>query len=317
MPFAVQEKTPHEPARPLVTWDEVPCPLCAGRFGTTLIEAQDHLGGADGLWFAVVQCDSCGTCFTNPRPDPASIGQFYAGAYAPFEKQHRASRRGRFNPLRLLKRPRVEKRPIPWHGRGRLLDFGCGSGGYLQTMQRQGWQVAGLDASPRMVERIRGELGLRAHLGSLPHAELEPESFDVITMWHALEHVHEPALILREARKLLVPGGKVVISAPNIDSLPFRWFGRHWFGLELPRHLTHFTPGSLLEMLQRAGFATEPIRHVRHADWLCTTARRACSARTNAPLWMRLLRYPIPARAVTWYNYWTDQCDCILAVGHR
>src|SRR5262249_14158800 len=151
----------------------------------------------------------------------------------------------------------------------------------------------------------------------LPHHELEPESFDVITMWHSLEHVHEPAAVLREARQLLVPGGKVVISVPNIDSLPFRWFGRHWFGLELPRRLTHFTPTSLLQMLQRCGFATEPIEHVRHADWLRNAAKRACASRPDAPTWQPALRLRIAANAVTWYCYFTLQCDCILAVGHK
>src|SRR5262249_17365759 len=110
---------------------------------------------------------------------------------------------------------------------------------------------------------------------------------------------------------------KLVISVPNIDSLPFRWFGRHWFGLELPRHLTHFTPGSLLAMLQRCGFATEPIQHIRHADWLRTTARRACTAQAQPPLWQRMLRFRVPANLVTWYSYFTLQSDCILAVGHR
>jgi 2-polyprenyl-3-methyl-5-hydroxy-6-metoxy-1,4-benzoquinol methylase len=217
----------------------------------------------------------------------------------------------------LLKRPRIEKRPIPWHGRGRLLDFGCGSGSYLREMHRHGWKVTGLDTSSRMVERIRNELGLPAVVGTLPHLDLEPSSFDVITMWHALEHVHDAVPILREARQLLAPGGKLVISVPNIDSLAFRWFGRHWFGLELPRHLTHFTPASLAQMLQRCGFATEPIQYLRHADWLRTTAKRACAAQEQPPLWQRSLRYRIPASAVTWYSYFTAQSDCILAVGHR
>src|SRR5262249_6939226 len=161
--------------------------------------------------------------FTNPRPDAASIAQFYPEAYTPHHKQL-GRIRTRWNPMRLLKRPRVEKRPIAWHGQGRLLDFGCGSGAYLREMNSRGWRVVGLDTSRKVVERVRQELGLAAFVGSLPHLDLEAESFDVITMWHALEHVHEPMPVLREARRLLAPGGKIVISVPNIDSLPFRWF---------------------------------------------------------------------------------------------
>src|SRR5262245_19487975 len=317
MLFATPARSPEESSRPVVAWEETPCPLCAGRNCTPLVEGQDPSAGAEGLWFAVVQCDSCGACYTNPRPDPASIVQFYSANYSPYQKHHQRRRGFRWNPLRLLKQPRVEKRPIPWHGQGRLLDFGCGSGAYLVEMSRLGWNVVGIDASHRMVERIRDELGLRAYAGSLPHLELDSESFDVVTMWHSLEHVHEPVPVLREVRQLLAPGGKVVIAVPNIDSLPFRWFGRHWFGLELPRHLTHFTATSLLQMLQRCGFATEPIEYVRHADWLRTSAKRVCAANSNAEPWERLLKWRVAANAVTWHAFFTQQNDCILAVGHR
>lgn len=302
---------------PTISWDDAPCPACANRHATTFFEAQDHLGGADGLWFALVQCDSCGTCYTNPRPDPASIGQFYPDSYSPHHKLVRPRGPRRWNPFRFLKPPRVEKRPVPWHGQGRLLDFGCGSGAYLAEMKWHGWQVTGLDVSAKMVERVREELGLTAYAGSLPHLELEPESFDVITMWHALEHVHEPLPVLREARRLLAPGGKIVISVPNIDSLSYRWLGKHWFGLELPRHLTHFTPMSLPLILQRAGFATEPVQYVRHADWLRTGAKRACEQEQNPPRWLRALRWRPIAAAVTWHAWWTQQSDCILCIGHK
>src|SRR6266481_3554560 len=171
-----------EPAQEtVIAWEESPCPLCRGPYWSSLLEAQDPHAGADGLWFVVVQCDSCGACFTNPRPDAVSIARFYPSHYAPHEKHHQPRQSSSWSPLRLLKRPRVEKRPLAWHGQGRLLDFGCGSGGYMRQMHRRGWKVVGLDSSSRMVERIRHELGLTAYVGSLPHLDLEPESFDAIT----------------------------------------------------------------------------------------------------------------------------------------
>ena len=142
---------------------------------------------------------------------------------------------------------------IPWHGRGRLLDFGCGGGAYLERMHRQGWDVTGLDVSAAAVECVRTRLGLRALLGTLPHPELKPATFDVVTMWHSLEHVHEPLEVLRAAHQLLAPGGKLLVATPNIDSLPFRWFGQAWYGLDLPRHLTHFSSRTLRRLLERAG----------------------------------------------------------------
>lgn len=317
MQFVLPTATVRGPQQVPWRWEDAGCPNCASRHNSPLLEAQDWMSGDEGLWFAVVQCDSCGTCFTNPRPDASSIGQFYPPNYTPYRERRRRKPLLAWRPWPRLKKPRVEKRPIPWHGRGRLLDFGCGNGSYLVEMQKRGWDVTGLDVSREMIDRIRDELGIRAYVGTLPHLELEPESFDVITMWHSLEHVHEPAPLLREARRLLAPGGKIVIAVPNIDSLPFRWFGKDWFGLELPRHLTHFTPSSLLQMLQRCGFATEPIQFVRHAKWLRTSAERVCARGGPTPWWVRLLRYRLPAAAVTWYSWFTQQTDCLLAVGHR
>jgi 2-polyprenyl-3-methyl-5-hydroxy-6-metoxy-1,4-benzoquinol methylase len=310
-----EDPTPADAHRPQVAWEEAPCAQCAGRHWTPLIEAQDPDGGEDGLWFAVVQCDSCGTCFTNPRPDRVSIHQFYPDSYTPHQKHHQHRSAG-WRPFGWLNRPRVEKRPIPWHGKGRLLDFGCGSGKYLAAMHRRGWRVTGVDVSAGVAERIRSEAGLTAYAGTLPHRELEPESFDVITMWHSLEHVHDPAAVLREARDLLAPGGKLVVAVPNIDSLPFRWFGRHWFGLDLPRHLTHFTPTSLSQMLQRCGFRTDPIRGVPHADWLRRSAAIACR-RLDPPPWLRALTYRIPSIAAAWWCDHLGQSDCMVATAWR
>src|SRR5947209_20601435 len=97
------EKEPADDPRPVVAWDEAPCPLCHGPHWSPLLEAQDPHAGADGLWFAVVQCDSCGTCFTNPRPDARTIGRFHAGHHAP-ETHHQPRRRVGWRALQLLKR---------------------------------------------------------------------------------------------------------------------------------------------------------------------------------------------------------------------
>jgi SAM-dependent methyltransferase len=183
-------------------------------------------------------------------------------------------------------------------------------------MQAQGWEVTGLDTSTTAVQRIRTQLGLRALAGTLPHPTLRPESFDVITMWNSLEHVHAPLDVLREANRLLVPGGKLLVAVPNIDSLPFRWFGSAWYGLDLPRHLTHFAPWTLQPMLEQAGFRPGPMRMVRHSDWLRCSARAAVRRR-RGPHWHRWLTTKPASRLATWYGYLTKQCDCILAIATR
>jgi SAM-dependent methyltransferase len=298
-----------------IEWEEVGCLLCGSPRWAPLIEAPDTAWGQDGLWFAIVQCQECGLCYTNPRPSTRSIGHFYPMVYRPHLYSRKRRRRTRY-PRPGWGRPRNERQVLEWHGQGRLLDFGCGSGSFLDQMHHNGWQVTGIDVSAPTVRRIRAELGLQALIGTLPHPELQPDSFDVITMWHSLEHVHAPRTVLREAHQLLAPGGKLLVAVPNIDSLPFRWFGRNWFGLDLPRHLTHFTPWTLPLMLERAGFRAGPLHMVRHSDWLRSSAKLASRDR-RSPYWYRWLTTKPVSRLATWYSFVTQQADCMIATAYK
>jgi 2-polyprenyl-3-methyl-5-hydroxy-6-metoxy-1,4-benzoquinol methylase len=179
-------------------------------------------------------------------------------------------------------------------------------------MHRQGWSVTGLDVSAAAVATVERKLGVPALLGSLPHPDLERGSFDVITMWHSLEHVHHPLPILQAARELLAPGGKILVAVPNFAGLPFEWFGPSWFALDLPRHLVHFTPNTLIAMLAKAGFASIKIRMIRHDDWLRSSARLACR-KSNPPGWQKMLTHKYPARMAAWACYLLGRSDCMLA----
>jgi SAM-dependent methyltransferase len=297
---------------PAVAWEEPACLLCGNRNWQSLVEAPDSTAGGTGLWFAAVQCQECGLCFTNPRPVPECMDQFYPEAYRPHRLRRRKSVKMRSRLLRACHQPRKEYEAFVCRGQGRLLDFGCGSGSFLLKMRELSWNVTGLDVSPAAVERVR-QLGLQAFVGTLPHLDLEPASFDLITMWHSLEHVHAPLTVLREARRLLAPGGQLIVAVPNIDSLPFRWFGSAWFGLDLPRHLTHFAPSTLQLMLQRAGFRPGAIRQIRHSNWLRESARLACDRGPFSP-WHWWLRTKHLSKLVTLYAYVTRQCDCLVVV---
>jgi 2-polyprenyl-3-methyl-5-hydroxy-6-metoxy-1,4-benzoquinol methylase len=236
------------------------CLLCGGVRQTPVLEALD--ADAGGLRLQIVRCDACGLCFTQPRPDPADMQRYYPSDY----HCHRADAP--------VAKPDALERWLP-ECPGRLLDFGCGAGGFLRRMRALGWQVAGIDTAQRVVERLRSRHGLEVYAGTLPHAALADASFDVVTMRQALEHVHAPLAVLRAARRLLRPNGRLLVSVPNFASWAAHWFGADWYGLDLPRHLTHFTPPTLRAMLTAAGCADVAIGQQTHAGWIRHAARRS------------------------------------------
>jgi len=300
---------PAQQTRNDIDWEETLCPLCDGARYRLTMEAPDSRTGGSGLWFAVVQCANCGLSYTNPRPTAQSIMQFYPADYSPHsrtssKKANAQGLRGIFSAL-----SGSYRKYLPVRGAGRLLDFGCGSGTFLQRMHGSGWQVTGIDIAAVAVERIHNESGLHALVGSLPHPELTAGSFDVVTMWESLEHVHNPLEVLRAAHQVLAPGGQLIVAVPNIDSLVYRWFGRDWYGLDLPRHLTHFNPWTLHMMLNRAGFRAGRIRMIRHSSWLRRSAQQAQQRH-----W---LAYHLPSRLAAWYTCVMRRADCILAVATK
>jgi SAM-dependent methyltransferase len=308
---------PKAESGPVIEWEEVPCLLCGSQRWVPLIEAADNLAEGAGLWFAVVRCQDCGLCFTNPRPSLESISQFYPALYWPYRTPKvRLDGHRRLRPLHRWCAPWRERRILSRKAKGRLLDFGCGNGSFLESMHQRGWNVTGVDVSAEAVHVLRREFGLRGLVGTLPHPDLAPASFDVITMWHSLEHVHQPREVLRHAFDLLAPGGKLMAAVPNIDSLPFRWFGASWYGLDLPRHLTHFSPETLRWMLERTGFRVRSIRMIRQSGWLRSSATISCQS-GRAPSWHHGLQNKHVARLATWYSYVTCQCDCLLATASR
>ncbi len=316
--FAVTSLAPSD--QPELLWEETDCPLCGRDEATLLTEASDPLPqNGSGFRFAVVRCRHCSLAYTNPRPSAASLAPFYPPHYAP----HALPRNelGKRNPSRfwsrIFGRPCPERRgQLPWPGPGRLLDFGCGGGSYLCEMASRGWQVTGLDVSPEVVRSIRENLGFDAIVGSLPHPDLTPGSFDVITMWQSLEHVHNPLAVLRAAYELLIPGGKLVLAVPNFESLTATWYGENWFGLDLPRHLTHFSPRTLRDMLQVSGFHVSAVRDWVHADWLRSSAAQALGNGAGGTI-SRLLRWKPLSRFVAWTNYLRSRSDSIVAVAER
>jgi SAM-dependent methyltransferase len=212
--------------------------------------------------FDVVECRECGTGRTVPRPSAEEVGRFYPPEYGSYAADPWA--RGLvFRTLRtaaqapaLLRygRPSVPTPPVPG---ARALELGSGTGERLAALARAGWAVTGIEPDEQAVgfahERfpeLRGSLlGGRAE-----DAAFEPGSFDLVLMEHVLEHLHEPVPVLARTRGWMRDGGTLRLWVPNFSCLERRLFGGYWYGLDLPRHLSHFTERAVRAALRDTGF---------------------------------------------------------------
>jgi SAM-dependent methyltransferase len=209
---------------------------------------------------------------------------------------------------------------IPFHGEGRLLDFGCGAGWYAHRMRQRGWKVSGIDFSRYAASQVQQRLGIPVLVGSLPHPEVKPESFDVITMGSVLEHVHHPRQVIDAAARALRPQGLLVVVVPNLDSWGFRYFGRDWFPLDLPRHLLHFTPITLRRLVEAHGLEVQELRMLGRTSWMRSSlalARRRRGASFGRRLLAACQRLRIVPSLLTRWSVWNRQADCILLIARK
>jgi 2-polyprenyl-3-methyl-5-hydroxy-6-metoxy-1,4-benzoquinol methylase len=185
----------------------------------------------------------------SPRPTARELPRYYPLAYY-------GPRRSFFEAVTIRRRAR-RVRQLHRRAPGRLLDVGCGQGGVLRLLQRRGWQVVGTELGARPPGPTP-DLDIR--YGPLEAAGLPAGSFDVITLWHVLEHLPDPRATLDQVRHLLAPGGQLLVAVPNFASLQARLTGARWFHLDVPRHLFHFRTRDLAALLEQAGFQIQQTR---------------------------------------------------------
>lgn len=244
------------------------CHLCGSRETSVLYaRCPDRIYGVPGL-FDVVVCTKCGLAWTSPRPTKETLGHYYPDQYADVAEMRgtrsatgvrRFLRSAARIPYALRYRGVTETRS-PEVGANRLLDVGSSVGSYLSRMQALGWEPWGIEPHASARARSVKTMGIpedRVFPGSAEDAEFPPQTFDLVTISHVLEHMYEPRVVLEKARVWLRPGGRLRIWVPNLASFESRLFGRFWTGLDLPRHLFHFTPATLARLLQETGFAVE------------------------------------------------------------
>lgn len=244
------------------------CHLCGGREISVLhAGCPDRIYGTPGL-FGVVACTMCGLAWTSPRPTKEALGRYYPEEYA--EVAEMRSTRSAAGVRRLLRSvaqipyrlryPGIEETISPEPGANRLLDIGSSAGSYLSRMQVLAWEPWGIEPHAAARAQSLEKLGIpadRVFAGSAEEADFAPQTFDLVTISHVLEHLYEPRAVLEKVRVWLRPGGRLRIWVPNQASFESKVFGRFWTGLDLPRHLYHFTPVTLARLLEETGFVVE------------------------------------------------------------
>jgi SAM-dependent methyltransferase len=262
------------------TADQATCPIC-GEIGPVTYAGRNDASreGSLGCWnIRRCQTPGCGCSWLDPMPIEPDIAKAYAGnAYftharaggrgAPPPRAPgvvgEAIRKAMIVALGLLglgpRRARFWLHDLgPGEGR-RLLEVGCGSGARLADLERAGWVVEGQDVDDAAVATARAR-GLHVHAGKVEEIDLPMAAYDVVLMSHVLEHLHRPVEVLRRCRALLRPGGRLVLSTPNVSSLGHRLYGPSWIHLDPPRHLVVHGRGSLERVLRQAGFGAVVIR---------------------------------------------------------
>jgi SAM-dependent methyltransferase len=230
------------------------CPVCNSIETAFVFQVKDHSVSKE--FFDIFECSNCRLRFTTNAPDAEFIGPYYQ---SPDYISHSNTRKGLVNNLYHLVRTHTlaSKHHLLKHetglSSGSHLDIGAGTGAFVQYMQKAGWQSQGIEPDEKARECALNEHSTKllpaAALDSLP-----AESFDAITLWHVLEHVHDLYPYLAQIKKLLKSKGKLFIAVPNYTSYDAEKYGVYWAAYDIPLHLYHFSPSSMKYLLQNAGF---------------------------------------------------------------
>jgi 2-polyprenyl-3-methyl-5-hydroxy-6-metoxy-1,4-benzoquinol methylase len=216
--------------------------------------------------FNLVRCKSCGFVYLSPRPDEQEMIHFYEDEdYQPHQETAKSLSEKVYQKVRIwnnkYKRTLIEK----YISQGAILDYGCGTGEFLLEMQNAGWKTYGYEPAEKAVQVAR-----QYEIKMLESLEQLETPVQVITLWHVLEHIHQPTALLKSLKEKLFSSGYLIIAVPNRLSLDARIFGSHWVALDAPRHLYHFRPGDMQSFLHSAGFTIIDYKGLYFDPWYNT-----------------------------------------------
>ena len=225
------------------------CPLCASTDIKASLTAKDHT--VSQKIFAIWHCNNCTARFTQDVPAQEEIGAYYQSEnYI----SHSDTKKGLVNRLYHMVRNRTLSskcsliKKQTGKASGAVLDIGCGTGAFLHTMQQAGWAITGLEPD-ETARKKAAELYSIQPQSPEQLFQLPAGSFDAITMWHVLEHVHDLHGYVKQIATLLHPQGKLFIAVPNYTSHDAEVYKENWAAYDVPRHLYHFSPKSMESLL--------------------------------------------------------------------
>jgi len=225
------------------------CPICSGSSTQLYLKVKDFT--VTGKVFQIVSCNDCTFKYTIDAPSESEIGPYYKSEeYI----SHTDTKSGLISRIYHLIRKFTLKQKRSWISRyypskGSLLDYGCGTGAFLFEMYSNEWNVKGYEPDESARNLVKQNYGLNI-LTKTELQEIQPESFDIITLWHVLEHVHTLKHTLTHLVSLLNPNGFLLIAVPNSDSFDAEYYKEYWAAYDVPRHLYHFTP-TILNVLAK------------------------------------------------------------------
>ena len=233
------------------------CPLCGGQQLEHALTCTDYY--ASGETFEVVCCVQCGFLMTQNAPVEAEIGKYYE---TPDYISHSDTQKGLMNQvyhwvrqLMLSRKAALVKR-ISKISKGVLLDYGTGTGYFAHTMMKKQWQVKAIEKSPQARTFAKEHFGLEVDAETeLPH--YPSDAFDVVTLWHVMEHIEHLNEMWKTLHKILKERGVLIVAVPNPDSYDAKKYKEWWAAYDVPRHLWHFRPSVIQQFGSKHGFVLE------------------------------------------------------------
>jgi len=234
------------------------CPACGHDEHVTYLELRDYFLSQDK--FRIIKCTNCGLLITDPQPLPNEISKYYK---SDLYFSHTTHKKGLefflYDRIRKVSLTRKVDMIRNFSGGNNLLDIGCATGMFLKECKEHGFQVKGVE--PNKEARKYAKEVLKLDVEDLDHLyKLQEESFDVITMWHVLEHVHDLNERMRMVYSLLKNDGVAIVALPNPESYDALFYSSHWAAFDVPRHLYHFSSDSFKSICEKYDFKVIKIR---------------------------------------------------------